>query len=90
MLPLDVTPDLQLSTALLFSWFTLGLSAYQTQTVHKHLPTNCPLEMVNTNRAKELQNVLPNGNPFAAHICYAFCRDEACVISCRVIPQIPT
>ena len=38
------------------------------------------LKRVNASTSKELPNVLPNGNPFASHICYAFRRDEACLI----------
>ena len=39
--------------------------------------------MVSANRSKELQNVLPNGNPFAFHIAYNFCQGDI------VRPEVP-
>ncbi len=49
-------------------------------TIHQLLPSPCSLKMVSAICSKELQNVLPKGNPLSLHIEYASRRDEAGLI----------
>ena len=50
--------------------FILSLSAYCLQTFAQPSLLTLSLKMVNANSRKELQNVLPKGNPFSTYALY--------------------
>ena len=59
---------------LLLPMFTLGLSTNHSLTIHQQFPLLHSLKMVGIGASKELQNVLPKGNPFRLQLCYPVAR----------------
>ena len=66
--------------SVLFFRFTLGLSAYHSLTIYQHCYPKFSLKMVSAAASKELQNVLPNGNPSAHRLLYTAYRSN-CICS---------